>query len=260
MTEDHQIDGVNLEEVGIFSSKSEIAIYLILKYLLNKQEPVGSWVLKVMLELNNVMVSTATIGRFLKDMDAKEYTELVGAQGRKITPKGASYVTELSEKVRKEQLKKKILDAAHPQSHQDLLDLMRIRTVLECETARFAATRATPENIKAMERTIKRHQSSLSSNHDPTAPALDFHGKVAEASNLRFLIASLNILVHDEINLGCQLVEITRQRSADYCVHHARIAEAIKQGDPDEAEKQMRLHMEEMCADLERLLKSQLRV
>jgi GntR family L-lactate dehydrogenase operon transcriptional regulator len=228
---------------------------LILKYLLKKNGPVGSWVLKVMLELKNVIVSTATIGRFLKNLDAKGYTDLVGAQGRVITSQGAAYITELSEKVRIEQLQKKMMDAAQPKDFQELLDLMRTRKVLECETARLAATRANSANIKALERTIIRHEMCLENHSDPTAPALDFHGKVAEASNIRFLIASLEIMVHDELNLGSQLVEITRERSAEYALQHRLIAEAIKKGNADEAENQMRSHMDAMIADLEELIK-----
>lgn len=257
MIQDYGLEDMNLEEVDIFSSKAEIANYLILKYLLEKNEPVGSWVLKVMLELKNVIVSTATIGRFLKNLDAKGFTELVGAQGRVITSRGAVYITELVEKVGREQLQKRMMDAAHPKNYQEMLDLMRTRKLLECETARLAAIRANPSNLKAMDRTIARHEMCLENCSDPTVPALDFHEKVAEASNLRFLIASLNILVSGEIHLGSEFVKTTRERSAEYALHHRLIAEAIKKGDADEAEHQMRVHMDAMISDLEELIKTE---
>ncbi|WP_424767549.1 FCD domain-containing protein [Paenibacillus sp. sgz302251] len=255
MIHENDIDDTRLDEVDLFSSKAEIVNYLILKYLLNKSDPVGSWVLKVMLELKNVIVSTATIGRLLKNLDAKGYTKLVEAQGRVITSKGAAYITKLSEKVQREQLQKQVMNAAQPQNYSELLDLMRTRKVLECETARLAALRANSANITVLERTITRHEMCLDNCSDPSAPALDFHGKVAEASNLRFLIASLNILVYEELNLGTQLVQITRERSAEYVQQHKRIADAIKKGDPGEAEHQMRLHMDEMIKDVEDQIK-----
>lgn len=249
-------DDLDLMNVSFFTSKAEISNYLILKYLLKKNEPVGSWILKVMLELKNVIVSTATIGRFLKDLDSKGYTELVGAQGRVITSQGAAYITDLSDKVRREQRQKKMMEAAQPQNYQELIDLMRTRKVLECETARMAAIRANSSNIKALERTISRHEMCLDNHSDPTAPAFDFHSKVAEASNIRFLIASLEILVHEELDLSSQFMEITKERSAYYAQHHRRIAEAIKRGDPDEAENQMRIHMDAMIDDLLKLIKN----
>ncbi|XID90780.1 FadR/GntR family transcriptional regulator [Paenibacillaceae bacterium WGS1546] len=173
-----------------------------------------------------------------------------------ITSQGAAYITDLSDKVRREQRQKKMMEAAQPQDYQELIDLMRTRKVLECETARMAAIRANSSNIKALERTISRHEMCLENHSDPTAPAFDFHSKVAEASNIRFLIASLEILVHEELDLSSQFMEITKERSAYYAQHHRRIAEAIKRGDPDEAENQMRIHMDAMIDDLLKLIKN----
>ncbi|MDQ0221404.1 FadR/GntR family transcriptional regulator [Peribacillus cavernae] len=250
MIENPELENINLEEVDLFSSKTDIVNYLLLKYLLKTNEPVGSWVLKVMLELKNVTVSTTTIGRLLKTLDAKGYTELVGSRGRVITAQGANIVHELSERVRREQLQKKIMKAAQPQNLQELIDLMSARKVLECETARLAASRAITTNIKAMEHTVKRHEMCLGNCGDPTFPALDFHGKVAEASNNRFLIASLDILVNEELKLGSKIEEIRKERSAEYALHHRLIAEAIKKGDVDEAENEMRTHMDAIIAAL----------
>jgi GntR family transcriptional regulator, transcriptional repressor for pyruvate dehydrogenase complex len=245
-------------EVSQFFSKTETIDYLILKYLLKTNEPIGSWVLKSMLEVKNISFSTATIGRCLKSLDSKGYTDLIGSQGRVITERGADYLNELSEKLRREKLQKKMIKAAQPQNLQELLDLMGARKVIECETARLAASRANFENIKELERMVQMHEECLDNCSDPTAPALDFHGKVAEASNIRFLIASIDILMNEELKLESRFLEITRERALEYALHHRLIAEAIKRGDADEAENQMRIHMDAMIAALEELRKDEI--
>jgi GntR family transcriptional regulator, transcriptional repressor for pyruvate dehydrogenase complex len=233
--------------------QGEMINYLILKYLLKTNEPVGSWVLKSMIDSKNVDVSTATIGRFLKSMDAKGYTKHIGSQGRVITTGGTCYINELSSKVQRERLQKKMMKAVQPQNLQELLDLMSARKVLECETARLATSRANAENIKELERTVEIHEMCLDNSSDPTSPALDFHGKVAEASNIRFLIASIDLLMNEELKLESRFLEITRERAAEYALHHRLIAEAIKNRDADEAENQMRIHMDAMIAALKEL-------
>ncbi|MDQ0217737.1 FCD domain-containing protein [Peribacillus cavernae] len=253
MIQDNDLEYNSLEGLDLFSSRAEMSNYLILKYLLKTNEPVGSWVLKSMLEMKHITVSTATIGRTLKSLDVKGYTELVGGLGRMITAQGVRYVNELSAKVRREKLQKKMMKAAQPQNLQELLDLMSARKALECEMARLAAIRANSANINELERTVIMHEMSLDNSSDPTAPALDFHGKVAEASNIRFLIASLDILMNEELKLESRFLEITRERASEYALHHRLIAEAIKKGDADEAEKQMRIHMDAMIAALEEL-------
>jgi DNA-binding FadR family transcriptional regulator len=236
---------INLEEVGVFSSKSEVVEYLLLKYLAQSHHPIGSWVLKVMLELNDLEVSTATIGRILKNLDTKQYTELVDSQGRVITEKGIAYVNKLSERVEREYLQKKLIHASQPKNLDELLDLLRARKALECETARLAASRAASEDIASIEKAMLRHEDAVLNKNDPTATALDFHKKVAVASKNRFLIAALDILIYEEVKLESQFTElITRERGDEYAKQHRLIMEAIKQQRPKEASALMGIHLD----------------
>ncbi len=246
-----EIDDATMESMDMFSSNEEAIKYLLLTLMQQMNEPVGSWILKTQLEKKEIAVSTATVGRFLKSLDAQGFTELVGTQGRIITGKGIQHVNNLTKKMQREKLRKKMITAAQPQNLHELLDLYRTRRLLECETARMAAIRATSEDIRQLEVAVLGHESCLESCADPTEPALDFHGKVAEASNARFLSASLNILINEESKLESKILEMAKNRNAEYALHHKLIAEAIKNGDPDEAEKQMRIHMDAMIAEIE---------
>ncbi len=179
---------LNLEETNLFSTQEEAAHYMLLEYLLNSQEPVGSWVLKVVLELKGIDVSIATVGRYLKSLDSKNFTKLIGSQGRMITTEGANFVKKLTIDLEMEQLQRKLIDAAHPRNFEELLDVLLARKALESESARLAAVRATDKNIEQIRKTLERHRICVENKNDPTSPSLDFHRKVTLASQNRFLI------------------------------------------------------------------------
>ncbi|MCM3760443.1 FCD domain-containing protein [Alkalihalobacillus oceani] len=250
-------DEVNLLEMNVFSKKEEAAQYLLLKYLLHSEEPVGSWVLKVMLELKGIEVSVATVGRYLKNLDSKKFTTLEGSQGRVITSQGAAYVKELAREVEREHLQKQLMEAAQPQNFEELLDLLRTRKVLECESARLAAERADENDLKAIELSMQKHESCVGANNDPTSPALDFHRKVTLASKNRFLIASLDILIYEELKLESQIVDlISRERGEEYGYQHREIAKAIINKDPEKAGELMNLHLSEIIHAIEEQYRS----
>lgn len=237
------------DEGSFFSSKNEYAEYLVLKYLIQTDEPVGSWVLKVMLGLKGIEFSTATIGRMLKEMDAKGFTKLAGAQGRAITSKGMNYAKIQSERIERERLQARLMMAAIPQSFDELIDLLDARKALECETARLAALRATPKDIEELEVSLKKHEEVVRGKIDPTDIALDFHIKVAKASYNRFLIASLDILIYEELRLESQIAQlITRERGEEYLLQHISIVDSIKQRNASEAERLMGVHIETLIS------------
>src|SRR5690606_23248772 len=97
--------------------------------------------------------------------------------GRRITEKGIRHVNDLTKKITREKLRKNMITAAQPQNLHELLDLYKTRRLLECETARMAAIRATTEDIENLELAVKGHESCLDGCGDPTMPALNFHGK-----------------------------------------------------------------------------------
>lgn len=242
---------IAIPETDLFSSKEEFSQYMLLKCLAQSDEPLGSWVLKVMLELQGIELGTATIGRYLKSLDSKKYTKLVGTKGRVITSEGLAYLSHISDEIEREQLQKKLTDAAQPQNFNELIDLLRARKALECESARLAAIRATKKDLEAIEKSMEKHESFVKRKNDPTSPALDFHRKVTLASQNKFLIAALDILIFEEVKLESQITDlIVRERGEEYALQHRVIAEAIKQKDSLEAYRQMKIHIETLINDI----------
>lgn len=233
------------ERSEVFSSKAELVEYLLLVYLSKSKEPVGSWALKVMLEVKHIEVSTATIGRLLKSLDSKKYTRLLGTSGRMITPEGIRYANELSERLMRERLQRRLMEAAQPQNIDELIDLLVARKAIECETARLAAGRADEADIETLRHSMDKHEETVRRSTDPTAAAFDFHEKVARISRNRFLIAALDVLIYEELRLEAHFPTlITRERGGEYLEQHRAIAAAIKNGDEETSHRLMGLHID----------------
>ncbi|WP_078593760.1 FCD domain-containing protein [Evansella clarkii] len=239
-----------------FSTKGEITEYMLLRSLEETESPVGSWQLKMKVEESGLEVSTATIGRILKDLDGKKYSRLVENQGRVLTPEGLKYVQKITNDLERMQLQQNLMDASIPGDYKELLDLVYARKTIENETARLAALRATDEQIKNLYRSIKLHEKEVTVNNDPTPVACEFHELVAEASQNRFLIASLNILIFEELKLESKISDlITREKGEEYGQHHRLITNAINNKDPESAVLYMNEHMEAIINAIEKQIK-----
>src|SRR5690606_5359745 len=102
------------------------------------------------------------------------------------------------------------------------------------------------------------HEEAVLKKMDPTSTALNFHRKITKASRNRFLIASLDILIYEELKLESQLTDlILRERGKEYALQHRAIVEAIKKKEEKEAACLISIHFDEkMNAVLEQSDKS----
>lgn len=89
----------SLMRTGLFSSRTKMISYLLLRFIADKDEPAGSWVLREDLLSFGIDCSTATIGRYLKELDYREYTVQKSNQGRVLTPIGQAHLEELEERL-----------------------------------------------------------------------------------------------------------------------------------------------------------------
>ncbi|MRX72822.1 FCD domain-containing protein [Bacillus lacus] len=239
-----------------FNSKSEHRVYAVLRVLADEDAPLGSWILKEKLEHFGIQISIASIGRFLKELDAKEYTVLIGNQGRKISEKGFSFLREMEDDLFRFQLEKDFFDASKPKSFQDFLDLLHARKVIEVETAKLAALHADREIISRLEESLKDHCDHASANADLTEISCHFHELVAEASGNRFFYSTLKLLILEEIELEKKypyFSSLTQGRH--YIQDHQEIVFAIKNGDSQSAMLHMESHMNRLIKAIEQAIK-----
>ena len=97
----------SLMRTGLFSSRTKMISYLLLRFIADKDEPAGSWVLREDLLSFGIDCSTATIGRYLKELDYREYTVQKSNQGRVLTPIGQAHLEELEERLERTRMQEK---------------------------------------------------------------------------------------------------------------------------------------------------------
>ena len=121
-------------------------------------------------------------------------------------------------------------------------EIYEVRVALEAMAIYLAAEKHTEEDLACLEELVQEMEQN---NHDleaRTKADLKFHQKIVSMSGNSLLIPisdSLFTLLHD-------IVYDTLKKigpSEDSTVMHNRIIEAIRNGDPDTAVEQMRIHL-----------------
>jgi GntR family transcriptional repressor for pyruvate dehydrogenase complex len=122
-----------------------------------------------------------------------------------------------------------------------LEDLAVVRLPLETTIAALAATHRTDAHLarlEATQRTLGNPRKSLAAHVKADG---QFHAILAEATGNRFLPLVL-APIHDLL-IDSRLKTLGRYGAALACAHHARILEAVRDGDPGGAAQAMREHL-----------------
>lgn len=233
--------------------------YTVLRILANSDIPLGSWILKERLQEYELVMSIASIGRFLKDLDLKGYTKLVNNQGRKITLEGLDYFNIIKESLKRYSIEEEVIEASNPSNPEQLIKLICARKVIEIETARLAAIHATKEDIEILENAIDKHSNHVSKNTvDSTEIGCNFHELIGQASRNRFLSAALRLLIHEEIEMEKKFpYPATTVQGVHYIQEHEEILKAIKDRNKDKVAQLMEQHMNRLIEEIEIYFKNQ---
>lgn len=241
---------------NVFRSKVEQSYYLILSALKDCGEPAGSWVLKEKLDASGIAASTATIGRYLKDMDAKRWTRQIGNSGRVITKEGLVHLLGVETKLSRARMHATTTQAMTAVRYDELVDLYVARRSLEIESARIAAKTATEADIARLTYSIMRYRQCVKENLSFTEPALNFHLILAESTHNKFIFAVLNLLIYEQKNIEGQFETLeTREYALEYAQCHEDIVMAMSKKDGELAARLMSAHMDEMITVLEGKIK-----
>ena len=236
-----------LMQTGIFMTRMDMVNYLLLRCISEKDEPVGSWILKEKINDYGINCSTATIGRYLKELDHSGYTVQIGNQGRVLTSAGKVCLTDIENSIEHITMHKQLALDIQITEYDELIDLLNVRKILETEASRLAAINATDDEIKRLRNSLEIHRKYIEDNQDPTDPALDFHAIVAEICHNKFISALLNVLIFEEKRIESVFETlITRERGGVYVQEHDKIIEAIEARNPRAAASLMREHIQEL--------------
>ncbi|MDB5336494.1 MAG: lldR [Planctomycetaceae bacterium] len=136
----------------------------------------------------------------------------------------------------------KLVSTAMAMSPKELHLLVEFRLALECQAARQAAKRATPQDLADLT-AICKELKQAASHSDGIAVDFRFHRKIAEISG-NSMIGRVMEVAHDFIVEAMARATSEPRNNTQIANLHLTILKAIKNRDPDAAEQAMRAHLE----------------
>lgn len=229
----------------------ESYIYEVLTILVEQEEPLGSGQLSQSMRVKGFSVSEATVGRILSQLDKKNLTKKLGFQGRIITNSGREKLIKMQNFQKLRKFGNRFIEVLESLTEKDLLDILIARKAIERELARLAALYSTEAEIKLLE-TVLAEQQELSDRKELTAEHdVKFHKTIAVAGKNKVLAAAMDLIRHNA-QLSPILEYIRTHVGGELVVGHGEIVKAIKQRDPDQAERAMIQHIESLIQDVKR--------
>ena len=120
-----------LLRAGVFSSPKKLRFYLLLRFLAQRGEPAGCGSLREDFLKIGIDCSTATIGRYLKELDLEDYTVQSSNLGRVLTPIGKVYLREMNERLERAIMQSELSKNVKVTNYDELEELLIARTALE---------------------------------------------------------------------------------------------------------------------------------
>ena len=128
-----KFDVNELVSLGTFDSKTDAIKFIIMSIMNESGKPLGSGALRTLLINQGVSVSTATVGRYLFELDNVGITELLGNKGRIISAKGKDEFSKLEKRVVRYSIHSGVKEAAEVTDYGQLIKLYKVRKALEVE-------------------------------------------------------------------------------------------------------------------------------
>lgn len=135
-------------------------------------------------------------------------------------------------------------------SVKDAREVFEARALLEPQTARAAAERATSDDIDLLEQHIEKEHAALAAGESGRALNLSglFHVEIARVADQK----TIETFIRQLISRSSLVIALYWQRRAAICESHAHHAllDAFRRGDPDTAEDLMKGHLVDLVSQL----------
>ena len=129
------------------------------------------------------------------------------------------------------------------QEKRSQAELFEARRIIEPQLAALAAERATPKDLERMEAILGDQEREIAGGASGVDADSAFHLAIAEAAGNAVLLRLVNAIV-DLLQQSREKSLQTANRPRLSYLKHREILETLKQGNPEEAERRMREHIE----------------
>ena len=121
-------------------------------------------------------------------------------------------------------------------------ELMDVRYLIELRTAKLAAMKASPENIKEIEDHVRVMNDNITTEKEYLEADIGFHlaiAKAAQNSLYQFILNTIRPLIEEMIQATLK----NFHRPEQSMKYHEKIFEAIKKKNPEEADVAIKEHL-----------------
>ncbi|MFW5979916.1 MAG: FCD domain-containing protein [Bacillota bacterium] len=223
------------------------AEYKTLLILTRYDKPIGSGTISSKITEDKSIdesLSEATVGRLLRGLDHKGYTEKVGFQGRKVTKEGKRIIEKYQIEKEKKKEMEKFINLSRAEKKDELLDLLVARRAIESETARLAAMNASEQDVNLLRNIINVETGLKGTQID-----VKFHRTLADISGNESLTTVLKLIKTD--HYFNPIFEYMQEKIGHKITRdHKEILKAISANDPSRAESAMVEHINNTIDDV----------
>lgn len=226
-----------------------------LSFIASDDGPVGSLRLREALEAAGILVSEATVGRFLRSLDQRGYTESVrNTRGRVVTERGVIHLRDLLRRRHRASLSAELANAISADDVGALLDLLYVRRAIEPEAVRLAALNATDNELAELTEVAEQHIHAVGGGDDTVGVSKDFHDLVAAVSGNTILKAVMALLLASANDRLAELLDrITYDagHALTFAYEHRRIGRLLRERRATDAATAMYAHIDDMIRAVE---------
>ncbi|CAA7622930.1 Transcriptional regulator [Candidatus Terasakiella magnetica] len=139
-------------------------------------------------------------------------------------------------------------------NHARLMEIFAVREVLEGAAARLAAARATPDVLAGLLQSIERQRAVVSPGQQDAyaAEAARFHRMLADLAG-NATMAEMIERLWAQTRAMCIRPDARTAILDERVDEHARIVDAVADGDGDRAEAETRQHIRRIAAEVDKL-------
>jgi GntR family L-lactate dehydrogenase operon transcriptional regulator len=217
----------------------------------DSDQPVGCGHISRVLQGKDYIISEATVGRLLRDLDEAGLTDKAGFQGRSLSERGLTRLAELENKERSLAWGAEFASALRGHTKEQLLEVLVARRAIESELACLAAANRSEADAAQLRDIVERQRQALAAGGGAAQEDVDFHALIAALAGNRVLGAAI-ALIRQDTQLSPVLEYIRRRVKSAVYIDHLRLTEAIAAGRADEARAVMTEHLNNLIQDVEK--------
>ncbi len=222
---------------------------IVLKILAESDQPMGSWNIVDEITEQGIEVSTATIGRVLKQLEKAGYLKKENVRGRIITDKGLNALKSAANQTELNHYHNALNELVVSDTLNNYLQVLEARKAIERATVALAADKITDKELKKLEKIVKKQISDREKGLSIANDDIDFHLLIAKASGNEALLSLYMIL--SKMGQQSELFEKLRDKvGKPYNDSHLAIFTALANHDSASAEAALIRHIDILKEDV----------